>query len=215
MWILILILILFIISFFIPAPEWYQKQKRMEALFAQKTLSRTQKIKLTRTELCAKRGVKRVPKNDVMWNVYQWECAECLARELWDDYRKIKLEMGEMLLEEEKYRNALEQFLEAVYIEKCLPICDVFGKYPKQSFSSRNEILKYEHSGINIHLVSSILSAELSLSETKDIFSSMIMPNIPFPITRDEAWNIIEPIIQFYIKKYFSEYLKYFDKEII
>ena len=215
MGIFILILVLFIISFFIPAPEWYQKQKRMETLFAQKTLSRTQKIKLTRAELCAKRGVKRVPKNDVMWNVYQWECAECLARELWDDYRKLKLEIGEMLLEEKKYRNALEQFLEAVYIEKCLPVSDPFGKYPKQSFSSRNKILKYKHSGIHTHLVSSMLSSELSLQETKEIFSSMILPIIPFPITRDEAWNIIEPIIKFYVEKYFAEYLKYFKKEII
>lgn len=213
MGIFVLLLILFIVSFYIPAPQWYQKQKRMEAIFAKKTFSRTQKIKLTRAELCAKRGVNRVPKNDVMWNVYQWECAEYLARELWNDYRKIKLEMGEILIQEDKYRHALEQFLEATYIEKCLPVCDNYGKYPKQEFSTHNEIINYKHTGINTYLVSSMLGAQLSIEETREIFYSMLLPAIPFPITRQEAWNIIKPIIRFYIDKYFSEYKKYISKE--
>lgn len=196
MWILILILILFIISFFIPAPEWYQKQKRMEALFAQKTLSRTQKIKLTRTELCDKRGVKRVPKNDIMWNVYQWECAEYLARELWIDYENTKQQMRKMLYEEKKYRQALEQWLEEDYIRMCQPYYDETGSYPRQPFMDRNILLENSSSSYGLYyttyFVECLEELNLSLQKLKDIFMNLLIPQIPFPLTREEAWKAME-----------------------
>lgn len=196
MGIFILILVLFIISFFIPAPEWYQKQKRMEALFAQKTLSRTQKIKLTRAELCAKRGVKRVPKNDVMWNVYQWECAECLARELWVDYENIKSQMWKILYEEKKYRGALEQWLECDYIRMCQPYYDETHSYPRQPFMDRKILLESSSPTYGLYyttyFVECLEELNLSLGELKDIFMSLLIPQIPFPLTREEAWKAME-----------------------
>lgn len=196
MWIFVLILVLFILSFFIPAPEWYQKQKRMEKLFAQKTLSRTQKIKLTRTELCAKRGVKRVPKNDVLWNVYQWECAEYLARELWLDYENIKWQMWEILYEEKKYRQAIEQWLEVDYIRMCQPYYDETGSYPRQPFMSREILLSStsETHGLyyTTYFIECLEELNLSLAELKDIFMNLLIPQIPFTLTREEAWQAME-----------------------
>lgn len=186
------------------------KAEKMKALFAKKFPSRTQKIKLTRAELCAKRGVKRVPKNDVMWNVYQWECTELLAKELWIDYRKVRFEMGELLLEEKKYRQALEFFLEAQYIEKCCPSYFSTKDYPEQPFPSRDYVLNLKHSGVHSNLVGSIMMCEFNATQTKEIFLNMTLANIPFPISRAEAWEIIEPILYFYIEKYVSYYLDIF-----
>lgn len=121
MTILLIFILLFIISWFIPAPQSNQEQKRKEKLFARKPLTEKQKYNLVRAELCLKRNTNRVPKNDVLWNVYQMDSVEYLGKELWDDYRKIRYKMGELLFEEKKFKGAIEYFLESTYLWMCNP----------------------------------------------------------------------------------------------
>lgn len=208
--VIILVIIIFSINFVAVNKKHKHKTKTNQSLVI-KRLSRTQKINLTRAELCAKRGVNRVPKNDVMWNVYQWEMVELLGQELWDDYRKLRIEMADFLIKEERYTQALHYYLEAQYIEKCRP-----DYLFKQSFSSRDSIFDIEiNKGIYSKLVALIEICKLNELQVKEIFTTMQLAQIPFPITREEAWGIIAPQIIDYIEKYHPKYTEDYKKEVV
>jgi len=208
--IIVILFLLFILSWFLPAPKWFQEQKRKEKLFAQKPLSEKQKYNLVRAELCLKRNTNRIPKNDVLWNVYQMDCTEYLAKELWDDYRKIRYKMGELLFEEKKYKGAIEYLMEELYWRMCNP-CSLRGygqQFPAQTFSDRKSILEGTYCAIPIILAHCIVEAQLKASEVKDIFFAILIYDAPFPITREEAWEIIEDKLDNFIQKYYKKYYK-------
>lgn len=186
------LLILFIISFFIPAPEWYQKEKQRERIMSTKMLSRKQKYNIARAELCKIRNTDRVPKNDVMWNVYQMDLRDYCAREWWIDYENTYQEMGILLYNEKKWRGAIENFLKSLYIDMGKPYYDETGKYKTQPFTDRKYIIGSEWCRMVSYLPEAIENEEMTIEEVKSIFMNLYTNEVPVPITKEEAWVFIE-----------------------
>lgn len=188
---LTILFILFIIFSSIPKNKRYKKLKSKRKLFKQKILTRKQKYNLVRQELSLKRNSKKIPKNDVMWGVYQMELVEYFAKEFWLDYGKTLDNMANLLYDEKKYRGALENYLKALCIDMCIPFYDETGDYPTQTFCSRKVVLEMKRCRFYTAFFDCIEELNLNKEQLKCIFMDIKINEVPLPISQEEAWDIL------------------------
>lgn len=167
--------------------EWEKKNGTFEIRQMERNEFAQIKQKLQKLRKC-----DFVPDNDVYWNLYQERHLKELAEERWIDYAHTTNDMANLLYKEQKYGGALEHYLEALYIDICIPHHEETGGQCRQLFSSRENILKYRSCYPVAAFSNCINEVNLNIEQIKEIFMSLMIPQIPFPISRLEAWKIIE-----------------------
>lgn len=167
--------------------EWERKNGTYELRQAKRNEFAQMKRKLQSLRHC-----DFVPDRDVYWNIYQERHLKELTEGRWIDYRDTTDDMANLLYKEKKYKGALEYYLEALYIDICLPFYYEEKGKSYQLFSPKESIFEYKMFRPLTAFYNCIEELSLNTDAIKNIFMASIFPQIPFPITREEAWLIIE-----------------------
>ena len=97
-------------------------------------------------------------------------------------------DMAELLYEEKNFRGFIEKSLEANYFRLCCPYYDETSKYPCQPFSPHPLTSCF----FGYSFIECAEELRLGKDELKNIFMNLILPQVPFTITRTQAWERME-----------------------
>lgn len=125
----------------------------------------------------------------------------------WGLYRNIRFEMAEFLKRERKFKNALQTYLEVLYL-------DQNGPANRESIKNNPELLREYPSfdpklafvapGVIDRVRIILKKSKTTFNEVEKIFiqhNKRIRANLKTPITPEEAWNIIKPELNRAINK--------------
>lgn len=135
------------------------------------------------------RNCNYVPNEDVQWSLYNKDRLLLFSQQNWKEYMEITSKMAQQLYIEKKYDDSLELYLEAGYFDICSP--DENG-----AFENREAILGYPHCSYIINLIQCMEKAGLEIEDVEKMFYNVPISNIKIPISRKEAWEIIDKNIR-------------------
>lgn len=149
--------------------------------------SKEEKYNLEKAHLMKVRKSKKIKDSDVKWNLYQIDRAKALKERAYLDYAEITEQMGDILFNEKNYKGALQYYCEMAYLWVCCNGCNT-------GFLDKKTITKYHRKDIYTvrKLIDCGCECDYELENIKDVFMKFITIQVKFPLTREEAWQLIE-----------------------
>lgn len=145
-------------------------------------------FEIVRQELMQKRNSTIISDNDIKWVLYQQKRLKYANSKDWYNYGLCTEKMAQVLFDEKKYKSALEHYLEAEYFSMC---CggDIDGFMPKSHLIKYPNLLK---SSFLSYVYDCIDHLQLQPENIREMFMNLIIININFPLTRNEAWKYLK-----------------------
>ena len=144
-----------------------------------------------KNHLQKKRGVSRIPDSDIKWNLYNKERVRHATNCDWGLYRNTTFNMALFFMKENKPDSAILMLCETLYFDVNGP-CNNAKVRAKNGYDFFKPEMNFVAPGIIKEIKKCIKAASLNIEDVEQVFLNMQIIDLPFPINKEESWQVIK-----------------------